>query len=213
MQKNLSSLPVSNRNPSPSSILYNTILSPIIIIAESGSVTMNHSDAPPSSSGGDPIVFYDIASGPPQAPSLFRNGSMGLYASFNTHMDTVFPMGAALAGEHFPFNPATAEQSKAAFCRRLGVQSWDDLILSKEARAGILSGLQKSLGDVAKYFRFAGDGGPFLGGKEADYADIIIGGWLMMFCETVPEWKEIREWHGGVWGRLHDGLEPYRGTW
>ncbi|KAK8115913.1 hypothetical protein PG984_012415 [Apiospora sp. TS-2023a] len=112
----------------------------------------------------------------PEAPSLFRNGSIGLYASFNTHMDTVFPMGAALAGENFPFNPATAEQCKAEFCRRLGVKSWDDLILSAEARAGILSGLQKSLGDVAKYFRFSADEGPFIGGKEADYADIIIGG-------------------------------------
>lgn len=151
----------------------------------------------------------------PEAPSLFRTGSIGLYASFNAHMDTVFPVGAALAAQNFPFNPATEEQSKAEFCRRLGVQSWDDLLLSEEARAGILSGLQKSLGDVAKYFRFsgAGDEGPFIGGKEADYADIIIGGWLMMFSQTVPEWEEIRGWHGGVWGRLHDGLKPYRGTW
>ncbi|KAK7931581.1 hypothetical protein PG985_002293 [Apiospora marii] len=154
----------------------------------------------------------------PEAPSLFGNNpssssSTGLYASFNAHMDSLFTMGAALAGQTFPFNPATAEQCKAEFCRRLGVKSWDELLVEGEARAQIVSGLQKSLGVAAKCFRFSGDDGPFIGGKEADYADIIIGGWLMMFSLTVPEWEEIRAWNGGIWGRLHDALEPYRGTW
>lgn len=148
----------------------------------------------------------------PEAPSLFPNASsIGLYASFNAHMDNVFPMGAALASQGMPFNPETEEQCKAEFCRRMGVKTYDELIVRGEARKKILDAFQNSLGDVAKYFRFSD--GPFIGGKKADYADIIIGGWLMMFCETVPEWNEIREWHGGLWGKLHDALKPYRGTW
>jgi hypothetical protein len=74
-----------------------------------------------------------------------------------------------------------------------------------------LNAFQVALGEAAKYFRFSD--GPFIGGKEADYADIIIGGWLMFLSQTIPEWEEIRTWHGGLWGKLHDGLEPYRGTW
>ncbi|KAI0378477.1 hypothetical protein F5Y04DRAFT_261572 [Hypomontagnella monticulosa] len=147
----------------------------------------------------------------PDAPSLFRN-SIGLYAAFNAHIDSILPIGAPLCSESFPFNPETAEKSKAEFCRRAGLKSWDDMILRGEARRQVMDQFQVALGGVAKYFRFSD--GPFIGGKEPDYADIIIGGWLMMYSQTLPrEWPEIRAWHGGLWGRLHDGLEPYRGTW
>ncbi|KAK6840516.1 hypothetical protein PG995_016270 [Apiospora arundinis] len=152
----------------------------------------------------------------PEAPPLFRHGgsgsaSIGLYASFNAHMDSVFPTGVPLAVQDMPFNPATAETCKAEFCRRAGVKTWDELLVHGEARRKILGALETALNDVAKYFKYSD--GPFIGGKEADYADIIIGGWLMMYSETVPEWKEIREWHGGLWGKLHDGLKQYRGKW
>ncbi|KAK8069011.1 hypothetical protein PG994_005627 [Apiospora phragmitis] len=149
----------------------------------------------------------------PEAPPLFRPASpvVGLYAAFNTHMDSVFQTGAALGSQDLPFNPATAERCQAEFCRRLGVQTYDELIVRGEARKNFLVTLQTALGDVAKYFRFSD--GPFIGGKEADYADIIIGGWLMMYSHTVPEWEEIRTWNDGIWGKLHDALEPYRGTW
>lgn len=146
----------------------------------------------------------------PNGPSLFRH-SIGLYAAFNAHIDSIFPKGAALCSEGMPFNPDTAEQSKAEFCRRAGVKTWDELIVRGEGRTKVLSAFQVVLGDVAKYFRYSD--GPFIGGKEADYADIIIGGWLMFLSQTVAEWEEIRTWHGGLWGKLHDGLEPYRGTW
>ncbi|KAH6639984.1 hypothetical protein BKA67DRAFT_588197 [Truncatella angustata] len=146
----------------------------------------------------------------PSGPLLFRH-SIGLYAAFNTHIDSIFPTAAPLCSQSMPFNPETAEQCKAEFCRRIGVKTWDELIVRGEDRRKILSAFQVALGDVAKYFRFSD--GPFIGGKEADYADIIIGGWLMFLSQTVPEWEEIRTWHGGLWGKLHDGLEPYRGTW
>lgn len=146
----------------------------------------------------------------PNGPSLFRH-SIGLYAAFNTHIDSIFPAGVALCTQSMPFNPETAEQSKAEFCRRAGVKTWDELIVRGEERRKVLSAFQIVLGEAAKYFRFSD--GPFLGGKEADYADIIIGGWLMLLSQAVPEWEEIRTWHGGIWGKLHDGLEPYRGTW
>jgi glutathione S-transferase len=53
--------------------------------------------------------------------------------------------------------------------------------------------------------------GPFLVGAKATYADIIVGGWLRMFSRTLPEgeWEQVRGWHDGLFGRLHDGLEKY----
>ncbi|KAI2620952.1 hypothetical protein GGS26DRAFT_570002 [Hypomontagnella submonticulosa] len=148
----------------------------------------------------------------PNAPSLFRH-SIGLYAAFNAHIDATLVTGVALCSDNFPFNPETAEKCKAEFCRRAGFKSWDDFSLPEEARRKILDQFQATLGGVAKYFRFSE--GPFMGGKEADYADIIIGAWLMMYSQTLypKEWQVLRTWHGGLWGKLHDGLEQYRGTW
>ncbi|KAK8085152.1 hypothetical protein PG997_006423 [Apiospora hydei] len=153
----------------------------------------------------------------PDAPSLFRNNAssgIGLYASFNAHMDTIFTPGAALGCEDFPFNPATAAQCQAEFCRRIGAQTWDALFVRGEARTKMLKSFRTSLGEVAKYFRFSE--GPFIGGKEAEYADIIIGGWLMMYSHTVPEWEEMRTWHGGFgagcmmrWSRIEEHGDAY----
>lgn len=141
-------------------------------------------------------------------PKLFRN-SIGLYAAFNAHIDSIIPVGVSLC--QLPFNPETEAQSKAEFARRFGAKSWDDLVVKDEDRKGILSKFQVALGDAVKYFKYAD--GPFIGGQEPDYADIIVGGWLMMLSETMPEWKEVRTWHDGLWGKLHDSLAPFRGTW
>ena len=51
--------------------------------------------------------------------------------------------------------------------------------------------------------------GPYLEGKQATYADLIVGGWLNMLSATMPEeeWKDFRTWHSGVFARLHDALQ------
>ncbi|KAI0522041.1 hypothetical protein F5B22DRAFT_592616 [Xylaria bambusicola] len=146
----------------------------------------------------------------PNSPSLFKH-SIGLYAAFNAHIDSIFPTAGILFSEGFPFNPKTMEKSKAEFCKRAGVDSWDKLTVQGEARRNVVKDYEVALGEIAKYFRFSD--GPFIGGAEPDYADFIIGGWLMMLSEMVKEWSEIRTWHSGFLGRLHDALEPYRGTW
>lgn len=53
------------------------------------------------------------------------------------------------------------------------------------------------------------DDGPFLEGKTPMYADLIIGGWLQMMRNCLPEWEEVRAWHDGLWGRLFDALEEW----
>ncbi|KAI2608141.1 uncharacterized protein GGS25DRAFT_262360 [Hypoxylon fragiforme] len=146
----------------------------------------------------------------PSAPLLLRHPP-GLYAAFNAHIDSVFPGAAPLCSQSFPFDPATEAQCKAEFCRRAGVQSYEELVVRGEARRPVLDAFKVKSGEAARCCRF--EEGPFLGGKEPDYADFVVGGWLMFLSLGVPEWEEIRTWHGGLWGRLHDALEPYRGTW
>ncbi|KAH7323155.1 hypothetical protein B0I35DRAFT_427204 [Stachybotrys elegans] len=146
----------------------------------------------------------------PDAPRLFHH-SLGLYAAFNAHINSIFTNGVILCTQGVSFKPGTEAQCKAEFCRRANVQAWEQLVVTGEARQGVLDAFKVALGDAAKYFRFSE--GPFLGGKAPDYADMIIGGWLMFFSLTVAEWEDIRTWDNGLWGKLHDGLEPYRGTW
>ncbi|KAI1329216.1 hypothetical protein F5Y16DRAFT_114652 [Xylariaceae sp. FL0255] len=146
----------------------------------------------------------------PDGPRLFRQ-STGLYAAFKTHFDTFVPIGGALLTDGMPLDPETHEEVQAEMCRRYGAKSTEDLTVHGESRRKVLSGLEVTMRDAAKYWRFSED--PFFGGNEADYADIIMGGRLMFLSMTVPEWEEIRTWHGGVWGKLHEALEPYRGIW
>ncbi|XXH02125.1 hypothetical protein Hte_008493 [Hypoxylon texense] len=89
----------------------------------------------------------------PDGSSLFGNSiglyAIGLYAALNAQMDTTFATGAALCAETFPFNPETAEKSKAEFCRRAGVETWDELIVRGEKRKPILDALEVVTGEVA----------------------------------------------------------------
>lgn len=66
------------------------------------------------------------------------------------------------------------------------------------------------LGDLTKLFS-RNTTGPFILGKQANYADLIVGGWVYMMHGTLPdnEWQEVRSWHGEVFGHLYDGLQKY----
>lgn len=60
-----------------------------------------------------------------------------------------------------------------------------------------------------------GGQGPWLDGEEGDgpvYADFVVGGWLAMFatCMDGADWERVRSWQGGLWGKIHDALEPLR---
>lgn len=115
-----------------------------------------------------------------------------------------------LAVQNIPFDPATAEITKAEFVRRAGVSCWEDFTLVGEEREKVKTSLRNTLGELAKLF-LRDTSGPFLLGTRASYADFIVGGWLRMMWGTLPasEWKELRSWHEGAFGRLHDALQVY----
>ncbi|KAF5326572.1 hypothetical protein D9611_000537 [Ephemerocybe angulata] len=55
--------------------------------------------------------------------------------------------------------------------------------------------------------------GPWIGGSRFGYADVVLGGVLLWVSramgEESEEWKRLREWNGGRWGRFFDALRPY----
>jgi glutathione S-transferase len=139
-----------------------------------------------------------------------RESDFPAYAQFNVHVDAAFTAHVQLTTQGFPFDPASEEATKAEFVRRAGATSWDDFALVGEARDRMMNSFLKTLGGLGELFT-RDMSGPFLLGTRASYADLIVGAWLRMMYATLPEseWTEVRSWHGGVFGRLHDGLEVY----
>jgi glutathione S-transferase len=139
-----------------------------------------------------------------------RESGFPEYAKFNVNVDAAFTAHVQLTVQGFPFDPATEEATKAEFVRRAGVTSWEDFALVGEARDKVKESLRNMLGDLARLL-LRDSSGPFLLGTRASYADMIVGAWLRMMRATLPgsEWEEVRSWHGGLFGRLHDALEAY----
>ncbi|KAL8914327.1 MAG: hypothetical protein Q9171_001047 [Xanthocarpia ochracea] len=143
---------------------------------------------------------------------LFPPNTLALHRTFNAHVDNLFSMnGALLAVLYMPFDPATAEATKADMARRVGAPRWEDLEvpLGCEQRKKIVAGFEAALGSGLAPWFIRRDEGPFLEGNTPMYADLIIGGWLQMMKNCLPEWEELKGWHEGLWGRLHDALEEW----
>ncbi|KAK4120217.1 hypothetical protein N657DRAFT_649277 [Parathielavia appendiculata] len=153
----------------------------------------------------DPAMLLVPLSEPRESHSAYPE-----YARFNMKVDAAFTAYAQLSVFGFPFDPATAEATKAEFVRRAGVARWDDFALVGEARERTRESFRNTLGGLAGLFS-RDTTGPFLLGTRASYGDFIVGAWLRMLRVTLPEseWEDVRGWHGGVFGRLHDALEVY----
>ncbi|KAG0211024.1 hypothetical protein BGX28_008594 [Mortierella sp. GBA30] len=156
----------------------------------------------------DFVVNHDLALMVPLSER--KESEHDEYSRFNTYVDAAFTAHVSLMAHNLPFDPATAEASRAEFVQRAGVNSWDDFEVKGEKREKLKESFRLMLGDLGKLF-LRDTSGPFLLGKQASYADLIVGGWLRMMRATLPEneWEEARGWHGGIFGRLHDGLEKY----
>jgi glutathione S-transferase len=132
------------------------------------------------------------------------------YARFNVHVDATFTAHMVLVGQYLPFNPNTAEAVRALFAKRAHLRSWDDICIQGEARDPIKAAFKEALTSLAQLYTVH-EAGPYLEGERANYADLIVGGWLNTFSITMPEeeWKDFRTWHGGVFARLHDALQEH----
>ncbi|KAH7069052.1 hypothetical protein BKA63DRAFT_100368 [Paraphoma chrysanthemicola] len=143
------------------------------------------------------------------APLSLNEGKKNeAYANFNTHIDATFSANMLLFGYFLPFNPSTAEAAKALMAKRAHMNSWEDIHIQGDARVPLMADFKEKLSSLAQLFTI-NDSGPFLEGKDANYADMIVGGWLNMLSTIMPkdEWEEFRTWYGGALARLHDALQ------
>jgi glutathione S-transferase len=129
------------------------------------------------------------------------------YARFNLHVDTTFSANMGGYGYYMPFNPPTADAVKALMAKRAHLRSWEDTKVPEEAKGPMKESFKAGLGSLAAFL--ARHEGPYLEGREANYADIVVGGWLNMLFSIMPreDWEDLRRWHGGVFARLHDALQ------
>jgi len=142
-------------------------------------------------------------------PPLFPPFTVSLQRAWNKQIDAIFTPFASLCVHGIPMNPDTAEITKAAFLFRSQKEKWEDLELSGEKRAEILEDFKSKLDELAGIYRDVE--GPFLGGENPIYADLIVGAWLGFCKATMPakEWQDVQTWQDGMWGRLDRALEKY----
>ncbi|KAJ5087246.1 hypothetical protein N7456_010862 [Penicillium angulare] len=131
------------------------------------------------------------------------------YAQFNRNVDAVFSANASLMGSGMPFADDRIPAIQAEFAQRAGMK-WEDMMALAGPREKVLASLFEAIKPLAELFQ-RDTSGPFLLGKRASHADFIVGGWLRMQFVTLPreEWEQVRAWHGGVFGDLHDALKPF----
>lgn len=151
----------------------------------------------------------DLALFAPIAEAKVAKGPLEAYAKFNLNVDAVFTAHTQLTVRGFPFDPATSDECKAVFERRIGVP-WSALDISGEERTKLLKAFEEKLGGLAVFFQ-RDTSGPFLLGSTPSYADFIVGGWLRMQRGMLPgeEWDALKGWHNGVFGKLSDALEVF----
>ncbi|KAI9096436.1 hypothetical protein DFS34DRAFT_139783 [Phlyctochytrium arcticum] len=165
---------------------------------------------PPDSTGTGLDYESPFKDTPFIAPLTTNSGHKNqVYAKFNLQVDATLTANTMLVGYYLPFNPSTADAAKAIMIKRAHITSWEDLLSQGEKRKEALQGFEKSLTSLAACY--AVHEGIYLEGEKANYADLIVGGWLNMFAICMPEeeWKEVKKWHGGVFGRLHDALQKH----
>ncbi|KAJ5820514.1 hypothetical protein N7474_006105 [Penicillium riverlandense] len=172
----------------------------------------------PSSGAGDLFpaqelgyVFgRDLELPAPIAEAEVAEEHIAAYVKFNTNVDAAFTAHTQLMVQGFPFDPATAEESKAEFSRRAGGVPWEAMLVSGEKREELLRSFEETLGGLARLYERDASG-PFLMGSKASYGDFIVGGWLRMSRRMLPadEWEALKGWHSGVFGKLDEALEVF----
>lgn len=142
----------------------------------------------------------------PSTRQLFPGDTAASYRQFNTEVDTIFTKYVVLGAHTMPLNPETAAKTRAEFCRRAARKDWEEFAVRGDDRIAMLIEFEKALGQLSELYGEIGSSVYLTRDATPTYADFIIGGWLWMLKETLPEWDKVRSWQDGLWGKLHDTL-------
>ena len=172
----------------------------------------------------------------PDSPRLIHPGTTGLTAAFNAQVDGLFTKYITLP-DQMALDERLTEQAKKIFAERMGTDPYaQSNPPTAEDREKTWTQFENAMGELVKaYYHVGGTTdyfwsatgtapaqaqsrgreqvGPYLDGDdEPAYADLIVGAWLAMLwkCMKPQDWQRVRGMQGGIWGRLHDTLEPLR---
>lgn len=154
-------------------------------------------------------VYLDKAY--PTSQQLLPDNTVASYRDFNAQVDRVFTEYVVLGAHTMPLNPETAAKTRAEFCRRASRKDWEEFAVRGDERAAMLNRFEKALGQLAELYAEKGSGLDLLRGATPTYADFIVGGWLWMMKEVLPEWGMVRTWQDGLWAKVHDTLSETYG--
>ncbi|PRP77525.1 glutathione S-transferase [Planoprotostelium fungivorum] len=143
----------------------------------------------------------------PHLPRLIPPSSISIHAAFNQFVDTVFTRSGVSHLFKMPLDATTIQVFQKKMMDKFNIP-WGMVTTAEQEKKDVET-FKSNLNDLANVFRCR-DEGPFLEGACLSYADLIVGGWLMMIEETFSKWDEMRGWHGGLWGRLSDALDKYK---
>lgn len=116
--------------------------------------------------------------------------------------------------------PAAFEYYTSTRTAWYGKDVLKDLCPRGEERKEVWKKMRKEFDLLDSWMSREEGAGVFIMGETPSYADFILGGMFMM-TRAVPSgaerdgeefdtiWDVMKEWHGGRWSRLMDGLTPY----
>ena len=160
------------------------------------------------------IAQYLDKTYPTPGRELFPEGTAPLQRAWGTAFTDAMQKGvrAVYAGVPANLNPPSREYFERTRTKRFGVRTWDE-ISSKlvdesdpNSRAAHLRELRAGLSTVEEWIRLNNAEGKWVMGKRLSWADIFLGSWLFWASRGLEEWKEVKGWHGGRWGRFLDDV-------
>lgn len=149
----------------------------------------------------------------PDGPNVFPHNTIGLQIDFHDSMSAVL---AALWDFVIPPIIAVLNPTSREYYRETREQTWgkrlEDIPPSGDKYTEEWAKVERGFTQMATWYEKVADG-PFIMGKEASWADFVVGAHLMWFSKAWGDddkkWKAIMSWNGGVWKALFNALEQY----
>lgn len=152
-----------------------------------------------------------------KVPSVFPSQTGTLHAAFtDAFRGTVMPnISMFMVAIWRNLNPESKDFYDNARRKTLG-KSLAEVAPTPAIEANLWKKYKDSYTKVDGWFAAQGDAGgerPFLMGEIASWADFLIAGHLatlkVAWGVESEQWRDLKGWHSGRWGKLMDSIEEY----
>ncbi|KIM37536.1 hypothetical protein M413DRAFT_30750 [Hebeloma cylindrosporum] len=151
----------------------------------------------------------------PDTPKVFPgpHDLSALHAAFSKALDVeIAPATQFIISAIFPvLNPRSEAHFRRTREKTFG-KKLEDIAPQGEDRIAQWAQFRAGLGNVNKWFEMNG-GGPFLMCDVLSWSDLVLAGetiwYRILWGEDSEEWKDIKSWDGGRWGKILETLKEY----